>query len=167
MDNQGHAVSIMVGLRDISPAAETVEVNGDKIPVPGVSAAGLVFLINRYPAIMAMLGDSDGITSERLAGLGIDMVAAIIAAGCGFPGDEKAESVASQLNVSAQVDLLEAILRRTMPKGIGPFVEGLARLAAGPNGPVAKEIKMRRKDSPRQSRPSSNGADIQPQPSGQ
>ena len=60
--------------------------------------------------------------------IGGDAVAAIIAAGCGYPGDEKAEVVAGQLSLDAQADLLASILRLTLPKGIGPFVEKLTAL---------------------------------------
>ena len=57
-----------------------------------------------------------------------DAVAAIIAAGCGYPADDKAESVAARLSLDAQADLLAVILRLTLPKGVGPFVEKLTAL---------------------------------------
>jgi hypothetical protein len=60
--------------------------------------------------------------------MGGDAVAAIIAAGCGYPGDEKAEAVAGRLSIDAQADLLAAILRLTLPAGLGPFVEKLTVL---------------------------------------
>ena len=60
--------------------------------------------------------------------LGGYTVAAIIAAGCGYPGDEIAEDVASRLTIEAQVDLLSATLRLTLPGGFGPFVEKLTAL---------------------------------------
>jgi hypothetical protein len=60
--------------------------------------------------------------------MGGDAVAAIIAAGCGYPADDKAESVAAKLSLDAQADLLTVILRLTLPKGVGPFVEKLTAL---------------------------------------
>ena len=45
--------------------------------------------------------------------MGGDAVAAIIAAGCGYPGDETAETVAGKLSLDAQAELLAAILRWT------------------------------------------------------
>src|SRR3954452_16971489 len=50
------------------------------------------------------------------------------AAGCGYPGDETAETVAGKLSLDAQADLLAAILRLTLPKGVGAFVEKLTAL---------------------------------------
>ena len=46
---------------------------------------------------------------DELMEMGGDAVAAIIAAGCGYPGDEKAEAVASKLGIDAQADLLGAM----------------------------------------------------------
>jgi hypothetical protein len=40
----------------------------------------------------------------------------------GAPGQERAEAVADNLSINVQADLLAAILRLTLPKGIGPFV---------------------------------------------
>ena len=72
--------------------------------------------------------------------MGGDAVAAIISAGCGYPGDEKAEAVAGKLSLDAQADLLASILRLTLPKGIGPFVEKLTALGgildAAPSAPA-------------------------------
>jgi hypothetical protein len=56
-------------------------------------------------------------------------VAAIIAAGCGYPGDDKAEAIAAKLPLDSQTDFLAAILRLTLPKGIGPFVNKLTALS--------------------------------------
>jgi hypothetical protein len=68
------------------------------------------------------------VETEQLMAVGGDAVAAIIAAGCGYPGDENAETIASKLSIDAQADLLATILRLTLPKGIGPFVEKLTAL---------------------------------------
>ena len=65
---------------------------------------------------------------DQLFAMGGDAVAAVIAAGCGYPGDDKAENVAANLPLDAQADLLAAILRLTLPKGVGPFVETLSAL---------------------------------------
>jgi hypothetical protein len=75
---------------------------------------------------MLMTGKEVG--ADQLLAMGGDAVAAIIAAGCGYPADDKAEAVAGKLSLDAQADLLTVILRLTLPKGVGPFVEKLTAL---------------------------------------
>ena len=117
----------MVGLIDIAPAVETVDVQGAPVAVHGVSAKGIAQLLGRFPELR-MLMTGQQVETEQLMAMGGDAVAAIIAAGCGYPGDETAEAVAGKLSLDAQADLLAAILRLTLPRGIGPFVEKLTAL---------------------------------------
>ena len=117
----------MVGLIDIAPNVETVDMQGTSVTVHGVSAKGLAHLLGRFPELR-MLMTGQEVEAPALMAMGGDAVAAIIAAGCGYPGDEQAETVAGKLSLDAQADLLAAILRLTLPKGIGPFVEKLTAL---------------------------------------
>jgi enoyl-CoA hydratase/carnithine racemase len=119
----------MVGLIDIAPAVETVDVQGAPVTVYGVSAKGLAHLLGRFPELR-MLMTGQEVQTEQLMAMGGDAVAAIIAAGCGYSGDETAEAVAGKLSLDAQADLLAAILRLTLPKGIDPFVEKLTALGS-------------------------------------
>ena len=119
----------MVGLIDIAPAIETVDVQGTSVTVHGVSAKGLASLLGRFPELR-MLMTGQEVQTEQLMAMGGDAVAAVIAAGCGYPGDETAETVAGKLSLDAQADLLAAILRLTLPKGVGPFVEKLTALGS-------------------------------------
>jgi hypothetical protein len=117
----------MVGLIDIAPRVETINVQGAAVAVHGVSAKGVAHLLGRFPELrMLMTGQS--VEADRLMEMGGDAVAAIIAAGCGYPGDDKAEGVAASLSVDAQADLVAAILRLTLPSGFGPFVDKLTAL---------------------------------------
>jgi hypothetical protein len=112
----------MVGLVDIAPAVETVDVHG-------ISAKGLAFLLSRYPELRMLMSGQE-VQSDRLMAMGGDAVAAVIAAGCGYPGDEAAETAAGKLSLDAQADFLAAILRLTLPKGVGPLVEKLTALGS-------------------------------------
>ncbi len=143
----------MVGLLDIAPVVDTVDVNGSPVNVPGVSLEAIVSLLRRYPVLYDI--PSKGITIENVMATGPDVVAAVIAAGCGQHGNSEAEQIAKMLNLQAQIDLLAGIFRRTMPKGVGPFIESLNRLMAMFTDPVelmqAKIEQM--KSSPKPSRP--------------
>lgn len=117
----------MVGLIDIAPRAETVVIHGTTVGVHGISAKGVAHLLGRFPELR-MLMTGHEVEAAQLMAMGGDAVAAIIAAGCGYPGDEKAEDVAASLSIDAQADLLAAIVRLTLPAGLGPFVEKLTAL---------------------------------------
>jgi hypothetical protein len=118
----------MVGLIDFAPCVEMVQVQGTDVPVHGVSASGLALLLSRFPDLRKLMTGMEVDAAELLASGG-EAVAAIIAAGCGYPGDEKAEAVAAKLSLDSQADFLTAILRLTLPKGIGPFVNKLTALS--------------------------------------
>jgi hypothetical protein len=117
----------MVGLIDIAPAVETVNIGGKQVSVPGISAKGIAHLLARFPELRKMMSRVE-VSEERLFEIGGDVIGAIIAAGCGYPGDEKAEAMATNLPAQTQADLLAKILKVTMPDGIGPFVEKLMAL---------------------------------------
>jgi hypothetical protein len=117
----------MVGLLDIAPSFKTVSVNGADVNVTGISAKGVAYMLGRFPEFRAIfLGG--GMKSENIMETGPQMVAAMIAAGTGSPGDVDAERIADGLNLEAQFDLIEAIIDATMPKGAGPFVKRLTGL---------------------------------------
>lgn len=111
----------MVGLPDIGLGAETVTIGDHKIEVTGVSAAGIAVLLGRFPELRRLM-TGKAVDVDRLINMGPEVMAAIIAAGIGTPGDEAEEVKAQRLPISAQVDLLAAILRVTLPGGMRPFV---------------------------------------------
>jgi hypothetical protein len=84
----------MVGLIDIAPTVETVDVQGAPVAVHGVSAKGIAHLLGRFPELRKLMTGQE-VETEQLMAVGADAVAAIIAAGCGYPGDESAETVAA------------------------------------------------------------------------
>ena len=94
----------MVGLVDIAPAVECVDVQGTPVSVHAVSAKGLAGLLRRYSELMMLMTGKE-VGADQLLAMGGDAVAAIIAAGCGYPADDKAESVAARLSLDAQADL--------------------------------------------------------------
>lgn len=140
----------MPGLLDIAPSREVVTIRGTAVEVTGVSAQGFAELLGRFPELRKLM---TGIEVEvdslfRLAG---SAIAPIIAAGTGAPGDDKAEAVAGSLSVDEQSELLEAIVRQTFPKGIGPFAARLGGLAqslgagASPTAPATKSPRPSRR----------------------
>lgn len=117
----------MPGLLDIAPTSENIEIRGVAVTVSGITLKGVAQLLTRFPDLRAVFG-GQSIEGERLAELGGDVVAAIIAAGCGAPGDPDIETVAAGLTVGEQLELLNAVIKITMPRGLGPFVDQIKAL---------------------------------------
>lgn len=117
----------MVGLLDIAPVGATVVVQGKAIDVQGVNAKGVALLLARFPALRALMSGRDVGISDLME-MGGDIVAAIIAAGCGQPGNAEYEAAAGRLSINDQADFVAEILRLTMPNGVGPFVEKVSKM---------------------------------------
>jgi hypothetical protein len=123
----------MVGLIDIAPLTKTVTIRDVAVDVSGVSARGIAQLLARFPELRALVTGRD-VEIDKLLSLGGDVIAAIIAAGTGAPGDEVSEQAVDKLSIDEQADLLVAIIELTMPRGLGPFVEKLSRLGLASGG---------------------------------
>jgi hypothetical protein len=123
----------MAGLLDIAPLTETVEIRGQAIEVSGVSARGLAYLIRGHESLRKLMsGVQVGV--EEILTAAPDAVCSIIAAGLGKLGDPDTEAAVDRLDLDAQLDLLSAILKLTMPRGVGPFVarmQALGNLVSG------------------------------------
>jgi hypothetical protein len=118
-----------LSLLDIGPVTENIEVGPDKfLAVTGISARGVLTLFLRFPSVQGWFA-GESVNGAVLVGLAPEALAAIIAAGTGNPGDDKAEEIASNLPVELQLDIVEVIGRLTFKKGFGPFVERVVSLA--------------------------------------
>ncbi len=135
----------MAGLLDIAPASETVVVRGTAVEVTGISVKGIATLLGRFPELQTLIQGGQ-LEVDTLMGLSGDIVAALIAAGTGAPGNTEAEAVAANLGIEAQADLLEAIIRQTLPGGLGPFVARLEK--AGESLGLTTSLKSEPASSP-------------------
>jgi len=164
----------MVGLLDIAPIGVTVDVEGQKLMVTGISAEGIAYLLQEYPAALNLRNlistdENDAGLVAKLLSLGPGVVASVIAAGCGYPGNQDAIKLAAGFPMTAQADVLDAIVRKTLPRGLIPFAERLNSIWAALSPPVTLAEKLkeaRKKNSPNTSTRSSDGQGIQPPMSG-
>lgn len=123
----------MPGLVDIAPLHETVDIRGTPIKVIGVSAEGIAMLLFRFPELRKALGGGNlDIDVNGILSMGQDIVAAVITAGVDKEGASREDveaSVKMNMVLEEQVRLIAAILRVTLPNGVGPFVESLEELS--------------------------------------
>lgn len=117
----------MVSLLDIAPQTVQVHVNGSAVDVSGISAEGIVSLLQRFPELRKLISGK-GIEIEDMVNLAPGIIAAVIAAGTGSIANAEAERIAANLAVEMQVEFLTKIGELTFPGGVGPFVERLKRM---------------------------------------
>jgi hypothetical protein len=140
----------MSSLIDLAALSSTVKVLGKDITVHGISAGGFAQLLHRFPALAKAMSGG-GFKQDELIKAAPDAVAALIAAGCGDPGNKKAEEVAGKLPLEAQLDLIAATLKLTFPSGVGPFVkkvEALGLLAQVQNPPSTSSAESSTNSQP-------------------
>lgn len=121
----------MAGLVDIAPVTGSVSIRGTDVDLAGVTAEGLAVLLGRFPELRALFAERDlKLEVADVLKLGSNIVAAILAAGTGAPGDAKAEAAARKLPLGDQAKLLHAIWTVSFAEGAGPLVELLALVKA-------------------------------------
>jgi len=98
------------------------------VDVYGVSVDAIASMLPRFPELQLLM-KGEMLTPDQIMKVAPSAVSAIIAAGCGFAGVEKAEDVARGLGVETQLDFLVAIGELTFTNGFGPFVKRLERLS--------------------------------------
>lgn len=116
----------MPGLLDIAPAAKRVMIPTSEgeapVDVRGLSISDIRDLLARFPEVVGMLGSGKLKVADVLK-MGPDIVAAIMAAACGSPGSEQAEAFCKEMGAGIQAEILTHVIKLTMPRGPGPFVD--------------------------------------------
>lgn len=139
----------MPGLLDIASAPSRVEVRGTQVDVFGVSAKGIAYLMANFPEIKALFsGKEISLDAETIITKAPTALAAIIACGTGNVGSQEAEEIAASLSADEQAELLAKILELTFPRGLGPFVQAVERLAATVGGGAGAISKAQGSTSP-------------------
>jgi hypothetical protein len=149
----------MADLLDIalSTAVEVVKIDGERFVVRGVSVDAIASIVARFPDLkMLATGEAGDVVQRLIMGCGV-AAGPIIAAGFGHLGNEKCEQHAAKLLPEQQIKFLRAIFGLTFPNGIGSFVQELTSLMGGASE-GAKIVKVRLRQSPSTSLPSSDAA---------
>lgn len=133
----------MASLRDLAETIETVEIRGKKVETPGISTYGFILLNERFPAFSKMIESGEALSAKNLIAIGPDFLPAAIAAGCGWPGDAEAESVAAALRFDEQIALMNSIAKATMPAELKGPLARTGEVATPVNGKAFKKRSRR------------------------
>src|SRR5262252_2163388 len=118
----------MADLLDILPASTSVWIEDQRFTVHCISIPAMASIITRFPEIKDVL--RGGLAGDFILRLRLSCAAAlgpIIAAGCGYLGNEDFERHAASMLPEYQGKFLNAIWDVTFPNGTGPFLEKRAK----------------------------------------
>src|SRR4051794_18869345 len=104
----------MTSILDIAVISEEVAVNGGVVTIYPLSAQAIARLLTSFPELRAYFSGTPVETCDIFKSA-LNAVPAIIAAGVGSIGEKEIEAKAETLGLEAQVDIIAAILRLTMP----------------------------------------------------
>lgn len=119
---------------DLLPGGEKVAIPGGEVEILGVSIGGIGFIARQFPEVVDHLLTSGG----KLDGVGMvamipKAIPLLIAAGMGEHDNDAVVKWASRQPVHVQVDLVSAVIRRTMGaddyRPLAEKLKGLLKLA--------------------------------------
>lgn len=140
----------MAGLADLTVATETVHIQGEDFDVHGLNMGSIGKLLQRFPEFgkLAANGKLDPVS---LMSLGPEFFCAFLAAGLDRNWTVEVEQVIALLSIDEQMQIFSAVLKLSMPRGIGPFVktvEAVAVMLMGSN-PASNGGKPKSGSTPR------------------
>ena len=141
----------MVDLMDVAPVAREVTTHKyGKLSVYGLSFEGIISLLKNNPKLLELVQQSQSgisITPIMIMGLGEDIVAAFVATGLGYPGEQKALDICKKMNPDDMLTIITAILEETIPGGIENFSERIGRIAKSINlNKASKQVQRLKTD---------------------
>lgn len=118
----------MANLLEITPSTRKVKTARlGEVDVPGLSLVGLVQLFRKHPELLNKFKefqkDEVELGLQELIDLGLDFTLSFLAAGLGYPGDEKAIEQCKHLTPEDVWNVGEAILNESFPGGVSGFFE--------------------------------------------
>lgn len=144
---------------DIAPAIETVGVRGLKLKVLGLDVEHIAHLFREFPEVSKAIS-AQAVDIGALMKLSSRLLNAIVLGGLRDNEMPGIEDGVKNLMLGEKAKIVAAIVRLTMPDGLGPFVElmtalGLVRNAEGAPS-ASKVIRLKTKSSGRPSSLSEN-----------
>jgi hypothetical protein len=123
----------MVSLIDIVPQKAIVQIAAGEIELRGLGLRQIADLLSRFPEVRKLFVDgAPAIDIATLLADAPDAIGTIIAQSAGQP--DAADTIADALSLDDLADCLIAIRDLTMPNGVAPFMDRIARLVSSAGG---------------------------------
>jgi hypothetical protein len=120
----------MVSLVDIVPQRQTVQIAAGEIELRGLGLRQIAYLLTRFPELRKfMVEGAPAIDVDVMIADAPGAIGSIIAQAAGQPDAE--DTIADALSLDDMMECLIAIRDLTMPNGISPFMDRIARLVSG------------------------------------
>lgn len=123
-------------LLDVAIAPREVKTHKyETLKVYGLSIEGIAIIVKNRPELFEMFKNraSEKIDFSTIVGLGADICADFLAAGLGYPGDEKAIAMCRKMNAEDQSTIGVAIFEESFPGGAVNFFERVVGAAKSIN----------------------------------
>jgi hypothetical protein len=145
----------MTSLIDVVPATTDVPIQGGKLSlkVSGLSLEAIASLIEAFPLVSDLFAgklNGESFSPKALVAAVPGLLSASIAAASGHPGEPEWIKAAANLAADDQAALFEAILKLTMPEGVGPFVARVTRALGVVAGDEEESSKGPASNTPKQ-----------------
>jgi hypothetical protein len=128
----------MVSLIDIVPQTRTVQIAAGELTLRGLGLRQIADLLVRFPELRKLLVEgAPAVEIDTLLALAPDAVGTIIAQASGQP--DAADAITDALSLDDIGECLVAIRDLTMPMGVGPFMQRLARLVSASGAPDGRD----------------------------
>jgi hypothetical protein len=116
-------------LSDLVPLTRTVQVNGADFVLYPITITQLGGLLSRYPDLVGALG-----TTPSMGALAWHLPQVVPAMICASLRQPEAEEIAATLPLELQIEFLDKIAEISIPSGVRPLMEMLARIVTGRPG---------------------------------
>jgi hypothetical protein len=127
----------MVSLVDIVPQTRTVQIAAGPIELRGLGLRQIADLLVRFPELRKLFVEgAPAVDVDTLLAGAPDAIGNIIAQSAGQP--EAADTIADALSLDDLADCLIAIRDLTMPNGVAPFMDRIARLVSASGGQLGR-----------------------------
>ena len=130
----------MANLLDIAPSKRTIKTSFGDLDVPGINLTDLAYILKKHPELLELIKTGEmTFDASSILDLGLGVSSSFLAAGLGHAGNEAVEERCRKFKIEDALDIGEAIIDESFPKGVQSFLERVTSLALGMKSRVEQQ----------------------------